>query len=143
VRDRRVKTEAPRATNDAIAARIATAGFAPPPPTSAAAAAAPPPLAVITHRARLHVPRAILEILRRDPGLVAPAVEAFFARDPIDMRLCKKMVRRVPACPPACLPACLVHLRLHRWASAFPSWPRVKATLLFSVGGGLPRFASG
>ena len=84
VRDPAVSTEASRATNDAIAARIATAaGFTP--PTSAA------PFAVLTHRARLYLPRAIIGILRLDPGLIAPAVEAFVARDPIDMRLCKKM----------------------------------------------------
>ena len=49
------------------------------------------------HRARLYLPARIFAILRHSPELVAPAVEAFCARDPIDMRLCGK----VAAFPPA------------------------------------------
>lgn len=45
----------------------------------------------LTHRARLYLPAEIFRILSNHPQLVAPAVEAFFARDPIDMRLCNKM----------------------------------------------------
>jgi hypothetical protein len=54
---------------------------------------APPLLArpQLTHRARLYLPADIFRVLSEHPYLVAPAVEAFFARDPIDMRLCNKM----------------------------------------------------
>jgi hypothetical protein len=74
-------TLASAAVQQAIAARLRQ--FEPVPPLLARPQ--------LTHRARLYLPAEIFRILAHHPELVAPAVEAFFARDPIDMRLCNKM----------------------------------------------------
>lgn len=65
-----------------------TAAFCP----SCAAGAADKQL----HRARLYLPSALLGLLTVDPGAVAPAVEAFCSRDPIDLKACSKMAAFPP-----------------------------------------------
>jgi hypothetical protein len=49
------------------------------------------------HRARLYLPQALLRLLAVTPTAVAPAVEAFVSRDPIDTKLCAKMAAFPPA----------------------------------------------
>ncbi|KAI8592347.1 SGT1 protein-domain-containing protein [Geranomyces variabilis] len=49
------------------------------------------------HHARCFVPHKIAHILHYEPTLVAPAVEAFYTRDPIAMRACYKMTEFPPA----------------------------------------------
>ena len=44
------------------------------------------------HHARCRVPAAVAHILRRDPQLVSPAVEAFYARDAAGMKAAARMV---------------------------------------------------
>ncbi|KAJ3328455.1 hypothetical protein HDU76_009949, partial [Blyttiomyces sp. JEL0837] len=55
------------------------------------------------HRARCVVPRDIARILKFDPGLVASAVEAFYLRDPLQLKACQTMSRFPPS------PGNLVH----------------------------------
>ncbi|ORX92838.1 SGT1-domain-containing protein [Basidiobolus meristosporus CBS 931.73] len=43
------------------------------------------------HRAKVSIPRRIAHILKSNPQLVAPAVEAFYTRDPIAMKACHRM----------------------------------------------------
>lgn len=43
------------------------------------------------HRATIYVPVAIAAILKHKPNLIAPAVQAFCNRDPIDMKSCRAM----------------------------------------------------
>ncbi|CAG8527388.1 2869_t:CDS:10 [Acaulospora morrowiae] len=43
------------------------------------------------HHARCHVPRSIAHLLYHNPQLIAPAVEAFYTRDPIALKACQKM----------------------------------------------------
>eukprot|EP01052_Picozoa_sp_SAG31_P023962 SAG31_NODE_2009_length_6673_cov_3.370094_4_plen_588_part_00 len=67
---------------------------------SAAAAPASPRLPrqlQLIHRARVFLPTALLGVLTVDPAAVAPAVEAFCARDPIDLKVCSKMTAFPPA----------------------------------------------
>ena len=80
-------TLASPAVQEALSKRLAP--FDPKPPRLATPQA--------LHRARLYLPARIFAILRHSPELVAPAVEAFCARDPIDMRLCAKMEAFPPA----------------------------------------------
>ncbi|GES93477.1 protein ecdysoneless homolog [Rhizophagus clarus] len=49
------------------------------------------------HRARCHIPRKIAHILYQDPQLIAPAVEAFYTRDPIALKACQKMENFSPS----------------------------------------------
>ncbi|CAG8645807.1 6545_t:CDS:10, partial [Dentiscutata heterogama] len=48
------------------------------------------------HYARCNIPRAIAHVLYHDPQLVAPAVEAFYTRDPIALKSCRKMQKFPP-----------------------------------------------
>ncbi|KAJ3182658.1 hypothetical protein HDU87_007997 [Geranomyces variabilis] len=48
------------------------------------------------HHARCNVPHKIAHILHLEPTLVAPAVEAFYTRDPIAMKACYKMTEFSP-----------------------------------------------
>ncbi|XP_060710057.1 protein ecdysoneless homolog [Hemiscyllium ocellatum] len=41
------------------------------------------------HRAYCYVPAGIAAVLKRRPDLLAPAVQAFYLRDPIDLRACR------------------------------------------------------
>ncbi|KAJ8958175.1 hypothetical protein NQ318_006114 [Aromia moschata] len=43
------------------------------------------------HRATIYVPVAIAAILKKKPNLVAPAVQAFCNRDPVDVKACRAM----------------------------------------------------
>ena len=43
------------------------------------------------HHAKIIVPPLIAHILSLNPRLIAPAVEAFYTRDPVSMRACYKM----------------------------------------------------
>uniref|UniRef100_U9TR31 SGT1-domain-containing protein n=1 Tax=Rhizophagus irregularis (strain DAOM 181602 / DAOM 197198 / MUCL 43194) TaxID=747089 RepID=U9TR31_RHIID len=49
------------------------------------------------HRARCHIPRKIAHALYLNPQLVAPAVEAFYTRDPIALKACQKMENFTPS----------------------------------------------
>ncbi|RUP48524.1 SGT1 protein-domain-containing protein [Jimgerdemannia flammicorona] len=49
------------------------------------------------HRARCLVPRFIVYLARREPQLVAQAVEAFCTRDPISMKACVTMTKFPPS----------------------------------------------
>jgi len=77
VRDESIQTAAPGAVQAQIRQRVA--GF----PAAAAEA---------LHRAHAVVPQKVAAVLRAQPQLVAPAVEAFFYRDTDDLKVC------VPAC---------------------------------------------
>lgn len=48
------------------------------------------------HHARCHLPAAIAHILAQDPQLVAPAVEAFYARDAAGMKAAVRMAHFPP-----------------------------------------------
>ncbi|CAG8721668.1 8399_t:CDS:2, partial [Cetraspora pellucida] len=48
------------------------------------------------HYARCHLPRTIAHVLHHNPQLVAPAVEAFYTRDPIGLKSCQKMQKFPP-----------------------------------------------
>lgn len=41
------------------------------------------------HRAHCYLPAGIVAVLRQRPSLVAAAVEAFYLRDPVDLRACR------------------------------------------------------
>ncbi|NXG84930.1 ECD protein, partial [Stercorarius parasiticus] len=41
------------------------------------------------HRAHCYLPSGIVAVLRQRPSLVAPAVQAFYLRDPVDLRACR------------------------------------------------------
>ncbi|NXV11646.1 ECD protein, partial [Cepphus grylle] len=41
------------------------------------------------HRAHCYLPAGIVAVLRQCPSLVAPAVQAFYLRDPVDLRACR------------------------------------------------------
>ncbi|RHZ61180.1 hypothetical protein Glove_349g126 [Diversispora epigaea] len=49
------------------------------------------------HHARCHIPRSISHILYHNPQLIAPAVEAFYTRDPIALKACQKMEKFPPS----------------------------------------------
>ncbi|KAJ3186932.1 hypothetical protein HDU85_006969 [Gaertneriomyces sp. JEL0708] len=49
------------------------------------------------HHAKMVVPRPIAHLLQHDPQLVAPAVEAFYTRDPLTMKACFRMAKFPPA----------------------------------------------
>ncbi|KAJ3163178.1 hypothetical protein HDU86_002347 [Geranomyces michiganensis] len=49
------------------------------------------------HHARCYVPHKVAHILHHEPTLVAPAVEAFYTRDPLAMKACYKMTEFPPA----------------------------------------------
>ncbi|TPX49274.1 hypothetical protein SeMB42_g02655 [Synchytrium endobioticum] len=49
------------------------------------------------HHARVTIPRTLASVLSREPQLVAPAVEAFYMRDPIAMRAIHRMERFPPS----------------------------------------------
>ncbi|CAG8433446.1 1783_t:CDS:10 [Diversispora eburnea] len=49
------------------------------------------------HHARCHIPRSIAHILYNNPQLIAPAVEAFYTRDPIALKACQKMEKFHPS----------------------------------------------
>ncbi|KAJ3196339.1 hypothetical protein HK101_009255 [Irineochytrium annulatum] len=49
------------------------------------------------HRSKCYVPRDVARILAVDPTLVAPAVEAFYNRDPLQLKVCQKMARFPPS----------------------------------------------
>jgi len=84
VRDTSLQTAAPEAVQTQIRQRIA--GF----PAAAAEA---------LHRAHAVVPQQLAAVLRAQPQLVAPAVEAFFYRDADDLKVC------VPSSPATSLPS--------------------------------------
>ncbi|RIB04967.1 SGT1 protein [Gigaspora rosea] len=48
------------------------------------------------HSAQCYIPRAIAHVLYHNPQLVAPAVEAFYTRDPIALKACRKMQKFPP-----------------------------------------------
>lgn len=62
-----------------------------------------------THRSLCYVPRKVAELLAREPGLVTPAVEAFYSRDPISSRPTSKMERFDPS---TCVPVTVRFTRL-------------------------------
>ncbi|NXQ00203.1 ECD protein, partial [Vidua macroura] len=49
------------------------------------------------HRARCFLPAGIVAVLRLRPSLVAAAVQAFYLRDPGDLRACRRPFRTFPA----------------------------------------------
>ncbi|NXP24850.1 ECD protein, partial [Scytalopus superciliaris] len=49
------------------------------------------------HRARCCVPAGVAAVLRRRPSLVAAAVQAFYLREPGDLRACRRPFRTFPA----------------------------------------------
>ncbi|NXM42000.1 ECD protein, partial [Gymnorhina tibicen] len=49
------------------------------------------------HRARCFLPAGIVAVLRQRPSLVAAAVQAFYLRDPADLRACRRPFRTFPA----------------------------------------------
>lgn len=49
------------------------------------------------HRARCFLPAGIAAVLRQRPSLVAAAVQAFYLRDPGDLRACRRPFRTFPA----------------------------------------------
>ncbi|XP_066047847.1 protein ecdysoneless homolog [Chamaea fasciata] len=49
------------------------------------------------HRARCSLPAGIVAVLRQRPSLVAAAVQAFYLRDPGDLRACRRPFRTFPA----------------------------------------------
>ena len=72
VRDYSIQTVAAKAVQERIRQRVA--GF----PASAKAS---------LHRAHAVVPRSVAAVLRAQPQLVAPAVEAFYSRDDDDLKV--------------------------------------------------------
>ncbi|XP_078055505.1 protein ecdysoneless homolog isoform X2 [Mustelus asterias] len=48
------------------------------------------------HRACCYVPAGIAAVLKHRPDLLAPAVQAFYLRDPIDLRACRPFKRFLP-----------------------------------------------
>ncbi|TPX37482.1 hypothetical protein SmJEL517_g00703 [Synchytrium microbalum] len=54
------------------------------------------------HHACVMIPRAVASVLKRDPQMVAPAVESFYMRDPITMRAIHRMERFPPADSVSC-----------------------------------------
>ncbi|XP_032551375.1 protein ecdysoneless homolog [Chiroxiphia lanceolata] len=57
----------------------------------------PEKLQACLHRARCYVPAGIAAVLRQRPSLVAAAVQAFYLRDPADLRACRRPFRTFPA----------------------------------------------
>lgn len=55
------------------------------------------------HRAQCIVPKTAAHIFLTDPSLVAPAVQTFYARDPLQMRSCRTMKHFPPAKPEDCI----------------------------------------
>ncbi|KAJ3024050.1 hypothetical protein HKX48_007981, partial [Thoreauomyces humboldtii] len=53
-------------------------------------------LSTTRHRALAHIPRSLARILRYDPQLISPAVEAFYTRDPIALKACQRMETFTP-----------------------------------------------
>ncbi|XP_032921849.1 protein ecdysoneless homolog [Catharus ustulatus] len=49
------------------------------------------------HRAHCYLPPGIVAVLRQRPSLVAAAVQAFYLRDPGDLRACRRPFRTFPA----------------------------------------------
>lgn len=49
------------------------------------------------HRARCCLPAGIVAVLRQRPSLVAAAVQAFYLRDPADLRACRRPFRTFSA----------------------------------------------
>jgi len=49
------------------------------------------------HHARCHIPRGVAHALYQNPQLVAPAVEAFYTRDPVALKACQKMEKFPPS----------------------------------------------
>uniref|UniRef100_A0A8C5X7A2 Ecdysoneless cell cycle regulator n=1 Tax=Malurus cyaneus samueli TaxID=2593467 RepID=A0A8C5X7A2_9PASS len=49
------------------------------------------------HRAHCYLPAGIVAVLRQRPSLVAAAVQAFYLRDPADLRPCRRPFRTFPA----------------------------------------------
>jgi hypothetical protein len=49
------------------------------------------------HHARCHIPRGVAHVLYQNPQLVAPAVEAFYTRDPVSLKACQKMEKFPPS----------------------------------------------
>ncbi|KAI8512137.1 hypothetical protein Bbelb_087760 [Branchiostoma belcheri] len=43
------------------------------------------------HHTHCHLPAGVVTVLHRCPSLVAPAVQAFYERDPLDMKACRTM----------------------------------------------------
>ncbi|KAJ3287042.1 hypothetical protein HK104_008781 [Borealophlyctis nickersoniae] len=77
-----VPTEAPQAVSDAVFPKILQF---------------PEKAQQNIHRTKCIVPRLVAHLLHHDPQLVAPAVEAFYTRDPIAMRTCNKMQKFHPS----------------------------------------------
>ena len=106
VRDESIQTAAPKAVQAQIRQRVA--GF----PAAAAEA---------LHRAHAVLPQRVATVLRAQPQLVAPAVEAFFYRDDDDMKVCA----------PAFFKSCRLGLQCH--ASTGLAWQSVGKYLLGNV----------
>ncbi|RDD39873.1 Protein ecdysoneless-like protein [Trichoplax sp. H2] len=51
----------------------------------------PEKLVLNKHRAHLYVPANVAYILKTRPGLLSPAVQAFYERDPLDLKVCRLM----------------------------------------------------
>ncbi|XP_009070554.1 PREDICTED: protein SGT1-like, partial [Acanthisitta chloris] len=48
------------------------------------------------HRAHCFLPAGVVAVLRQRPSLVAAAVEAFYLRDPVDLRACRRPFKTFP-----------------------------------------------
>lgn len=57
----------------------------------------PEKIPALLHRARCSLPAGIVAVLRQRPSLVAAAVQAFYLRDPGDLRACRRPFRVFPA----------------------------------------------
>ena len=40
------------------------------------------------HHAHCYVPKEIVYILQNRPNMIAPAIQAFYERDPLDLKVC-------------------------------------------------------
>eukprot|EP00041_Stephanoeca_diplocostata_P013286 m.232676 g.232676 ORF g.232676 m.232676 type:complete len:779 (+) comp19282_c0_seq4:130-2466(+) len=82
------------------------------------------------HTARCYIPRDIASVLVQRPDLVAPAVNAFYLRDPVDMKRCSPMATFRPSTRvmasvafTRCLYAQLMHQRFEAGAAVFGRRP--------------------
>ncbi|KAJ3054834.1 hypothetical protein HK097_000699 [Rhizophlyctis rosea] len=76
------RTVAPKAVDDAISQRLS---------------AYPTKAHQNSHRVKCYIPRMVAHALYNEPQLVAPAVEAFYTRDPVSMRACYRMEKFHPS----------------------------------------------
>ncbi|KAI8821665.1 SGT1 protein-domain-containing protein [Fimicolochytrium jonesii] len=64
------------------------------------------------HHAKCHVPFNVAQVLHHEPNLIAPAVEAFYNRDPLALKACYKMEQF----PPASSTTSLIRMNRHQYA---------------------------